>query len=100
MLVIEPESLDDVPQPLNIGPFLIPGITDIVVCWYFTFFIYYSGVGYALCERLLDEYPDIKLCLVCRNKMRGETAVSKLLFSHPGTIIYLAFRQLDTYWVM
>uniref|UniRef100_A0AAQ5YWX5 3-keto-steroid reductase/17-beta-hydroxysteroid dehydrogenase 7 n=1 Tax=Amphiprion ocellaris TaxID=80972 RepID=A0AAQ5YWX5_AMPOC len=41
-----------------------------------------SGIGLALCERLLTEDSQLRLCLACRNMQRAEAARSALLTSH------------------
>ncbi|AWP04423.1 putative 3-keto-steroid reductase-like [Scophthalmus maximus] len=41
-----------------------------------------SGIGLALCERLLTEDGQLRLCLACRNMQRAEAARSALLASH------------------
>ncbi|XP_028448660.1 3-keto-steroid reductase isoform X2 [Perca flavescens] len=41
-----------------------------------------SGIGLALCERLLTEDSQLLLCLACRNMKRAEDARSALLTSH------------------
>lgn len=41
-----------------------------------------SGIGLALCERLLTEDSRLRLCLACRNMQRAEAARSALLTSH------------------
>ncbi|OCT83076.1 3-keto-steroid reductase/17-beta-hydroxysteroid dehydrogenase 7 [Xenopus laevis] len=43
-----------------------------------------SGIGLALCERLLSNDDQIRLCLACRNLQRAEAARSALLSSHPS----------------
>ena len=44
----------------------------------------YSGIGLALCERLLSEDEgQLRLCLACRNMQRAEAARAALLNSHP-----------------
>ncbi|XP_075689593.1 3-keto-steroid reductase/17-beta-hydroxysteroid dehydrogenase 7 [Rhinoderma darwinii] len=43
-----------------------------------------SGIGLALCERLLSQDDQIRLCLVCRNTEKAESARSALLASHPS----------------
>lgn len=48
-----------------------------------------SGIGLALCERLLSEDGEIQLCLACRNMQRAEAAQAALLLSHPGADINL-----------
>ncbi|KAM8726903.1 3-keto-steroid reductase/17-beta-hydroxysteroid dehydrogenase 7-like [Acanthopagrus schlegelii] len=40
-----------------------------------------SGIGLALCERLLAEDGQLRLCLACRNMQRAEAARSALLAS-------------------
>ncbi|XP_061549645.1 3-keto-steroid reductase/17-beta-hydroxysteroid dehydrogenase 7-like isoform X2 [Phycodurus eques] len=52
-----------------------------------------SGIGRALCERLLAEDVQLRLCLACRNTQRAETARSALLTSHPEARVDLL--QLD-----
>nr|XP_033817427.1 3-keto-steroid reductase isoform X6 [Geotrypetes seraphini] len=46
-----------------------------------------SGIGLALCERLLEEDDQIHLCLACRNMQRAETARISLLSLHPAADI-------------
>nr|XP_057922639.1 3-keto-steroid reductase isoform X1 [Doryrhamphus excisus] len=41
-----------------------------------------SGIGLALCERLLTEDARLRLCLACRNMQRAEAARFALLTSH------------------
>ncbi|XP_047446362.1 3-keto-steroid reductase/17-beta-hydroxysteroid dehydrogenase 7-like [Mugil cephalus] len=41
-----------------------------------------SGIGLALCERLLSTDRQLRLCLACRNMQRAEAARSALLTSH------------------
>ncbi|CAB1417332.1 unnamed protein product [Pleuronectes platessa] len=41
-----------------------------------------SGIGLALCERLLTEDTQLRLCLACRNMQRAEAARDTLLTSH------------------
>ncbi|KAM4628880.1 3-keto-steroid reductase/17-beta-hydroxysteroid dehydrogenase 7 [Polymixia lowei] len=53
-----------------------------------------SGIGLALCERLLTEDPGLQLCLACRNLRRAQAARSALLASHPKAQV--ALLQLDT----
>uniref|UniRef100_H3AV50 3-keto-steroid reductase/17-beta-hydroxysteroid dehydrogenase 7 n=1 Tax=Latimeria chalumnae TaxID=7897 RepID=H3AV50_LATCH len=48
-----------------------------------------SGIGLALCKRLLSVDDQIHLCLACRNMQRAETARAALLCSHPGADIAL-----------
>ncbi|XP_076600295.1 3-keto-steroid reductase/17-beta-hydroxysteroid dehydrogenase 7-like [Chaetodon auriga] len=48
-----------------------------------------SGIGLALCERLLTEDSQIRLCLACRNMQRAEAARSALLTSHTDAHIDL-----------
>uniref|UniRef100_A0A3Q2ZYD1 Hydroxysteroid (17-beta) dehydrogenase 7 n=1 Tax=Kryptolebias marmoratus TaxID=37003 RepID=A0A3Q2ZYD1_KRYMA len=54
-----------------------------------------SGIGLALCERLLsDDTEGLQLCLACRNVQRTEDARSALLASHPEAQVDLL--QVDT----
>lgn len=48
-----------------------------------------SGIGLALCERLLTQDVHLQLCLACRNMQRAEAARQALLVSHPGAHISL-----------
>ncbi|KAG2461453.1 3-keto-steroid reductase isoform X1 [Polypterus senegalus] len=48
-----------------------------------------SGIGLALCERLLATDSEIHLCLACRNTQRAMAARSALLHSHPEADISL-----------
>ncbi|XP_029970168.1 3-keto-steroid reductase [Salarias fasciatus] len=48
-----------------------------------------SGIGLALCERLLCEDGQLRLCLACRNMQRAEAARSALLTSHPDARVDL-----------
>ncbi|XP_069575547.1 3-keto-steroid reductase/17-beta-hydroxysteroid dehydrogenase 7-like [Brachyistius frenatus] len=41
-----------------------------------------SGIGLALCDRLLTEDSQLRLCLACRNMQRAEAARTVLLTSH------------------
>ncbi|KAJ4943855.1 hypothetical protein JOQ06_006349 [Pogonophryne albipinna] len=53
-----------------------------------------SGIGLALCERLLQDTESLQLCLACRNMERGQAARSALLTSHPSAQV--ALLQMDT----
>uniref|UniRef100_UPI00398EFD27 3-keto-steroid reductase/17-beta-hydroxysteroid dehydrogenase 7 isoform X2 n=1 Tax=Pristiophorus japonicus TaxID=55135 RepID=UPI00398EFD27 len=48
-----------------------------------------SGIGLALCERILSEDDQIHLCMACRNMQKAEVAKSELLLSHPEVNISL-----------
>lgn len=48
-----------------------------------------SGIGLALCERLLSDDAHIRLCLACRNPKRAEAARAALLDSHPAADVTL-----------
>lgn len=52
-----------------------------------------SGIGRALCERLLAEDSGLRLCLACRNMQRAEAARSALLSSH--SLANVDLLQLD-----
>lgn len=55
----------------------------------------FSGIGLALCERLLSHDSEgLQLCLACRNMQRAEAARSALMASHPGAQV--ALLQMDT----
>ncbi|XP_068599180.1 3-keto-steroid reductase/17-beta-hydroxysteroid dehydrogenase 7 [Brachionichthys hirsutus] len=54
-----------------------------------------SGIGLALCERLLsDDVEGFQLCLACRNMQRARVARAALLASHPSAQVTLL--QMDT----
>lgn len=54
-----------------------------------------SGIGLALCERLLSHDAEgLQLCLACRNMQRAQAARSALLASHPRAQV--ALLQMDT----
>lgn len=54
-----------------------------------------SGVGRALCERLLSHDPEgLQLCLACRDMQRAQNARAALLSSHPTAQVTLV--QMDT----
>ncbi|XP_077463235.1 3-keto-steroid reductase/17-beta-hydroxysteroid dehydrogenase 7-like [Stigmatopora argus] len=55
-----------------------------------------SGIGLALCERLLtsQDGEEVHLCLACRNMRRAEAARSALLAAHPAARVTLL--QMDT----
>uniref|UniRef100_A0A2K6NK49 3-keto-steroid reductase/17-beta-hydroxysteroid dehydrogenase 7 n=1 Tax=Rhinopithecus roxellana TaxID=61622 RepID=A0A2K6NK49_RHIRO len=42
-----------------------------------------SGIGLALCKRLLAEDDELHLCLACRNRNKAEAVHATLLASHP-----------------
>ncbi|EAW90716.1 hydroxysteroid 17-beta dehydrogenase 7 [Homo sapiens] len=42
-----------------------------------------SGIGLALCKRLLAEDDELHLCLACRNMSKAEAVCAALLASHP-----------------
>lgn len=48
-----------------------------------------SGIGLALCERLLTHDSQIQLCLACRNMERAGAAQQALLTSHPDSEVTL-----------
>lgn len=55
----------------------------------------FSGIGLALCERLLSyDSEGLQLCLACRNMQRAQAARTALLASHPGAQV--ALLQMDT----
>ncbi|XP_006142310.1 3-keto-steroid reductase isoform X1 [Tupaia chinensis] len=43
-----------------------------------------SGIGLALCKRLLAENDELHLCLACRNTSKAEAVRAALLASHPA----------------
>ncbi|XP_026789274.3 3-keto-steroid reductase isoform X1 [Pangasianodon hypophthalmus] len=48
-----------------------------------------SGIGLALCERLLSDDAQLQLCLACRNEQRAAMACQSLLVSYPKAHISL-----------
>ncbi|MED6241683.1 hypothetical protein ATANTOWER_023930 [Ataeniobius toweri] len=48
-----------------------------------------SGIGLALCERLLSSDSQVRLCLACRNMERAEAARAALLTSHSSAHVDL-----------
>ncbi|XP_038614128.1 3-keto-steroid reductase/17-beta-hydroxysteroid dehydrogenase 7 isoform X1 [Tachyglossus aculeatus] len=52
-----------------------------------------SGIGLALCQRLLAEDESIHLCLACRNLQKAEAARASLLTAHPDA--HLSTVRLD-----
>ncbi|XP_007554957.1 3-keto-steroid reductase-like [Poecilia formosa] len=48
-----------------------------------------SGIGLALCHRLLSEDGQLRLCLACRNMKRAEAARAALLVTHSGARVDL-----------
>ncbi|XP_036410667.1 3-keto-steroid reductase isoform X1 [Megalops cyprinoides] len=48
-----------------------------------------SGIGLALCERLLCQDAEIQLCLACRNMQRAEAARTALMVSYSDAHITL-----------
>ncbi|XP_055258689.1 3-keto-steroid reductase/17-beta-hydroxysteroid dehydrogenase 7 isoform X2 [Moschus berezovskii] len=52
-----------------------------------------SGVGLALCRRLLEEDDALHLCLACRNMSKAEAVRASLLASHP--VAEVSIVQLD-----
>lgn len=69
-----------------------------------------SGVGLAICDRLLEDYPNVKLCLVCRSRPRAEKAMNYLRSAHPSMYIlhnkmvfhylHFQFNDLTVCWTM
>lgn len=55
-----------------------------------------SGIGRALCERLLTEDSGLRLCLACRNMQRAEAARSALLSSHSHANVDLLQLDVDS----
>lgn len=55
-----------------------------------------SGIGRALCERLLSEDSGLRLCLACRNMQRAEAARSALLRSHSQANVDLLQLDVDS----
>ncbi|XP_032174367.1 3-keto-steroid reductase isoform X1 [Mustela erminea] len=52
-----------------------------------------SGVGLALCKRLLEEDDELHVCLACRNVGKAEAVRGALLASHPATEVSIV--QVD-----
>ncbi|OWK04616.1 HSD17B7 [Cervus elaphus hippelaphus] len=55
--------------------------------------IWLSGVGLALCRRLLEEDDALHLCLACRNVSKAEAVRTSLLASHPAAEVSIV--QVD-----
>lgn len=58
--------------------------------------LFCSGIGLALCERLLTEDGGLRLCLACRNMQRAEAARSALLSSHSHANVDLLQLDVDS----
>lgn len=71
-------------------------VVVVVVVYYSTLNVFpCSGIGLALCERLLSQDTEgLQLCLACRNMRRAQAARSALLASHPTAQV--ALLQMDT----
>ncbi|MEJ1270319.1 hydroxysteroid (17-beta) dehydrogenase 7 [Cricetulus griseus] len=52
-----------------------------------------SGIGLALCNRLLEEDDELHLCLACRNLSKAEAVRDALLASHPSAEVTIV--QMD-----
>ncbi|XP_048962885.1 3-keto-steroid reductase/17-beta-hydroxysteroid dehydrogenase 7 isoform X2 [Canis lupus baileyi] len=52
-----------------------------------------SGVGLALCKRLLEEDDELHVCLACRNVSKAEAVSADLLASHPAAEVSIV--QVD-----
>ncbi|XP_037362493.1 3-keto-steroid reductase/17-beta-hydroxysteroid dehydrogenase 7 [Talpa occidentalis] len=52
-----------------------------------------SGVGLALCQRLLEENDELHLCLACRNMSKAEAVQASLLASYPNAEVSIV--QVD-----
>uniref|UniRef100_A0A8C8SC55 3-keto-steroid reductase/17-beta-hydroxysteroid dehydrogenase 7 n=2 Tax=Pelusios castaneus TaxID=367368 RepID=A0A8C8SC55_9SAUR len=48
-----------------------------------------SGIGSALCKRLLQEAPKVRLCLACRNMQKAAATKAVLLTAHPAAQVTL-----------
>jgi 17beta-estradiol 17-dehydrogenase/3beta-hydroxysteroid 3-dehydrogenase len=53
----------------------------------------FSGIGLALCGRLLAEDDDLHLCLACRNLSKARAVRDTLLASHPSAEVSIV--QMD-----
>lgn len=53
----------------------------------------FSGIGLALCSRLLAEDDDLHLCLACRNLSKARGVRETLLASHPSAEVSIV--QMD-----
>lgn len=53
----------------------------------------FSGIGLALCGRLLVEDDDLHLCLACRNLSKARAVRDTLLASHPSAEVSIV--QMD-----
>jgi len=52
-----------------------------------TFCAVFSGIGFALAERLLQHDASMHVCLGCRNKQRAEAAQASLLSKCPNASV-------------
>nr|BAG57340.1 unnamed protein product [Homo sapiens] len=60
-----------------------------------------SGIGLALCKRLLAEDDELHLCLACRNMSKAEAVCAALLASHPTaevTIVQVDVSNLQSFF--
>lgn len=65
-------------------------------CWCLICVCVCSGIGRALCDRLLSEDGGLRLCLACRNMERAEAARSALLRSHSQASVDLLKLDVDS----
>lgn len=52
-----------------------------------------GGVGYGICQRLLESQPDVKLVMACRNLSKATKAKASLLYYYPNSDIEI--EQVD-----
>uniref|UniRef100_A0A8P4GP26 3-keto-steroid reductase/17-beta-hydroxysteroid dehydrogenase 7 n=1 Tax=Dicentrarchus labrax TaxID=13489 RepID=A0A8P4GP26_DICLA len=71
------------------SPFFFLGEVCLHACVYLPSVTLCSGIGLALCERLLTEESQLRLCLACRNLQRAEAARASLLTSHADASVDL-----------
>ncbi len=64
-------------------------VHSIWTCLHACVYCVFSGIGLALCERLLSQDAQLQLCLACRNMQRAEAARQALLVSHPQAQVTL-----------
>uniref|UniRef100_K7GCL7 3-keto-steroid reductase/17-beta-hydroxysteroid dehydrogenase 7 n=1 Tax=Pelodiscus sinensis TaxID=13735 RepID=K7GCL7_PELSI len=56
----------------------------------------YSGIGFALCKRLLQEDAGVQLCLACRNMQKATATKAMLLAAHPSAQVSLVHLDVSS----
>ncbi|XP_075793222.1 3-keto-steroid reductase/17-beta-hydroxysteroid dehydrogenase 7 isoform X2 [Pelodiscus sinensis] len=55
-----------------------------------------SGIGFALCKRLLQEDAGVQLCLACRNMQKATATKAMLLAAHPSAQVSLVHLDVSS----